>query len=86
MEGGKEGEGECSGLFVRKPTQEFESAMAKGGEGNGKGEGRRAGSESEGASERVGTATTTTAVVFVFQGDVSPPLRFCFVALVCRLS
>ena len=51
MEGGKEDEGECSGLFVRKPTQEFESAMAKGGEGNGKGEGRRAGSESEGASE-----------------------------------
>ena len=24
---------ECSGLFVRKPTQEFESVMAKGGRG-----------------------------------------------------
>ena len=24
-------DGECSGLFVRKPTQEFESVMAKGG-------------------------------------------------------
>ena len=30
-------EGECSGLFVRKPTQEFESAMAKGEE-RGEGE------------------------------------------------
>ena len=55
--GGKEGEGdggECSGLFVRKPTQEFESAMAKGGEGNGKGEGEQEARVKERASDDCG--------------------------------